>query len=375
MPLKRLPASIKVILRQLASTFLASVILAASALGQASEGHKIADTDISLTKCWEGSVEDGGATSLALDGGQVFVIHAGGTLDSLSQDGKMLWSAELGGEIVSNLVGSSDQVFVVTSAAGETAKGTLRSLSRATGIGRWSTPFDAGANHFLGLSSTQITAVSSGGLITAFDITTGRVLWSTRTVALTGVPAFGSRQIVAPAEDGRIFSIESSGGAIKQLRRLPATAGALMLEHDNALVTGDRLGTVTYFREQPKPVWKYRTGGAISGMMSFGERVLAASDDNFLYMISAHNGHVVWRRRLSGRAAILSQLGPTMIFVSAPDEHGGVVIETTKGRPVGRILLPEDATPVAVQAASGGELIILTAGSLIGYSLSACQKI
>src|SRR6476469_7301022 len=67
--------------------------------------HGALPEDAVYTQCWQSTLADNDVLAVALDGGRIYVSHSSGTLDAVSLDGKMEWSAELGGSITSNVVG------------------------------------------------------------------------------------------------------------------------------------------------------------------------------------------------------------------------------------------------------------------------------
>ena len=60
-------------------------------------------------------------------------------------------------------------------------------------------------------------------------------------------------------------------------------------------------------------------------------------------------------------------------MVSTTDEHGGVIINTEKGKFVGRIAIPEGSTLLAARGSASGA-ILLTEGFVLGYDVSGCVK-
>ena len=84
--------------------------------------------------------------------------------------------------------------------------------------------------------------------------------------------------------------------------------------------------------------WNFRGGGRFESLGIVGSNVLAASVDNFVYLISGSSGDVVWKRRLPGRIFGKPLILDELIFVAIIGDPNLFILEGSSGKITGRIL-------------------------------------
>lgn len=140
----------------------------------------------------------------------------------------------------------------------------------------------------------------------------------------------------------------------------------------DTIILGNDAGLVTSLSGSG-PVWKFKTGGAISAVIAVGDRFVVISRDNFVYSLRARNGGLEWKRRMPGRIAHYAA-GKDYLLVSSFDQHGASLIDLSTGRVAGQLVLDGDdqigLDPVIV----GDKFVIGTNAGLSGYSLSGCRQ-
>jgi outer membrane protein assembly factor BamB len=232
-----------------------------------------------------------------------------------------------------------------------------------------------GHDIFAGAEDGRVFAISANGeklwqtelggeLVPPIRVDKGFVFVNTRSAvgviaphqlsAATGVPA------ATPADSDPPLTPEKPDNTTAS-----ASAG-------DVVILGDDAGLVTSLSETG-PVWKFKTGGAISAVVPSGDRFVVISRDNFIYALHARNGGLEWKRRMPGRIAHYA-VGKGYLLVSSFDQHGASLIDLDTGRIAGQIVLDGDnkidLDPVVV----GERFTIVTNDGLSGYSLFGCGQ-
>lgn len=352
-------------------TFVLLIVLTVTAVGQAvSNGG-----EVTLSKCWSLALDDG--DRLAASGEQIFVGRSGAKISSLSPDGKGLWLTELGGEIVSNILAGQGGVLIVTSTIdGDSDKisvGTLRFLSSGTGITNWTAKLPEADSYSLGFGGDSVIAVTSKGALLAFDAKTGAAKWRRELAeGFVGEPRFNHANVYVASTAKQIFTISLASGeivAVKKLQFAPTAVGEITGE----VFMGDERGNLTSLGKSDKVNWNFKSGGKISAIVEVGNHLLAASNDNFVYLLTGRNGDVTWKRRLNERISHIGVIDGKFAIVSGYEEHGALLININSGKIAGQLNLAADEFVVDRPVFSSGKIIILTNSAVYGYSATKCQ--
>ncbi len=352
--------------------FLASVMLSAI-LGQSK-----ASSEIDVAKCWSYPVAEIVATDLVADDSRVFIGADGAMVQALSFEGKKIWSSELGGDISSNILPLETGLFLVTSSVSgdvDRAGGSiLRSLSKATGVTTWTLKLPDAERHFLGGFNGSLIVVSRNGIIQSIDAKSGEVRWR-REIAenFVAAPAFTAEKVLVASSVKQIFSISLNSGEIESMRKLPFAVTAIGESRTGEIVAGDERGNIfSLLSINEKPLWRYKSGGAISRISTIGTFILAASHDNFVYYLTARDGDVAWKKRLSGRISQVGNINDQYALVSSSDGNNAVVADLASGKVAGMILFGDEETPVFEPATSNGLIFLLTNEAAYAYSVNGC---
>lgn len=302
--------------RILATAALLSAAFSVQALPQ-----KRKFEEVTITKCWSYPVE--GGLDVAQRDSVNYVARDGGVVEAVSSNGTKVWATELGGTIVSNVEPKFISVFVVTAAADGKAP-QLRSLSTETGVVKW---------------SAQLRPSKSYRIL-YFEI---------------GVAVF--------LDDGSIEDFIASTGERGNGRIVP----------ENETIDGDELGAITR-TVGGKESWKFRTGGSITKIIETPDAAIAASNDNFIYMITRADGDVRWKHRMSGRITSMTRLGDDLLIASSSDDHGVEILELRKGRLVSRTQWAGEDTVADIEPVDDTSFLVLSPTSLDRYSINGCSK-
>lgn len=333
----------------------------------------------SMKKCWEYAAEPKERGILA-DETAVYLAEPGGRLEAVAMDsGSRLWSDDLGGEIVSNIVETDTALFAVTrSSAGPAAgkpKAALRSFSKTTGITNWVAEIAGGESVFLGPAKDIIIAIADNGTVSASDLRDGSPRWSTDLgSAVTVEPRFSAGHLItATATDVLVLAADNGAPLVKKRSAFRPTAVALVDDGDKA-AWGDERGNLYLFAvDSQKTIWKIKHGGAISDLADMGETVLAASNDNFVYSVALYNGNVRWKRRQPDRLFPSVLIDPGLVVLLSRSGGTAMILERDHGKPVDNIALGADTSFTGPATAAGARIVIPVPGRLMAYSLGGCS--
>jgi outer membrane protein assembly factor BamB len=315
---------------------------------------------------------------VASDSGHVYLGLSDGKLDTLSPDGRKMWSADLGGTISSNLLPSGNSLILTTSPAGpneqEKLDAVLRSLSKETGVTQWTAMLAPGDRHYLHAYNGWIIAASNSGSIRALDSNSGRLLWKREiTAGFAGRPVFSGQTMVIAGISNQIFKISLTTGEIDGMVKHSHSISSILMASDGAVLTGDERGNIISLRiGSEKPAWRFKSGGQISTLMEIGSNLLAASHDNFVYLLEGGDGDVVWKRRLAGRLVYAARISAGYGLLSSLDDNGAVLIDLNSGRVVGQLTFAEDEKLSVEPVYSEGRIYVGTNVAAYSYSISGC---
>ncbi|MBK9768685.1 MAG: PQQ-binding-like beta-propeller repeat protein [Chloracidobacterium sp.] len=170
--------------------------------------------EVQVQKCWEHSAGSDSLSNLRVFGETIFSIREGSVVEAIAGDsGKLLWSNDVGGTVVSDLVSDGVSVYFVRRAGG--AKGAepeadLIAISANSGITRWQRSLGAG-DHRLAITKTGIVALSDSGSLWVVSSSDGTVTSSRKLISPVslGTSVLGVNTIGATNER-EIISIEGS---------------------------------------------------------------------------------------------------------------------------------------------------------------------
>lgn len=356
--------------KTIALAFVLAISAVLTSAGQTFvDGSKGSNGEVMLSKCWSFLVDDG--RTVTADATHVIVGSGGAKVEAFALDGKKLWATELGGEIASNVLVGNGGVFLVTSSvnAGSSTGGTLRFLSLETGITVWTAKLAEADRYSLGLGTDSVIAITSRGAIEAFDAKTGAPKWRRELAeGFVGEPRFNHANVYVASTAKQVFTVSIVSGeivAVKKMQFAPTAVG----EITGDVFTGDERGNVTSIGRRDKTNWSFKSGGKISAIVEVGGNLLAASNDNFVYLFSGRSGNVAWKKRLNERVSQIGVIDDRFALVSGYEEHGAHLIDINSGKTVGQLNLLDDEFAVARPVSSNGRVFILTNGAIYGFSV------
>lgn len=312
----------------------------------------------------------------ATDGKTIYLPLSDGTLVALNaSDGKLLWKSEAGGNFSAAPTADETTLYLATgypTGDGSAVRGTLRALSKDTGITLWMRTLQAPLRGRLAAGPSAVFAGAANGVVNAFDKRTGATIWAN---------SYGDEFDSQPMLDGDRLYIGSVGGWLRALNQsngevlwVVRTRGAIrgpIAIREGVLFFGSDDGHVYAVRhDRGKMVWKRRTGASVQAVAVVEDGVLASSFDNFAYLLSLRHGSVRWRQLLPGRVPARPVTAADGALFTPLSTDSAIVLNLKDGKPVNRLRIGQEnsssAAPVVVQ-----EIVFLTtAQGLMAFGAS-----
>lgn len=379
--LNDLPARTKAGFYALAAMVMACVFLSTASLSQAPKrGTERPDPPreketpiVTLNECWRYRSNDLLALKPAVDTSNLYLAENGGRVSAVSlSSGVRLWSTDLGGEIRSNVAVQGSQVFVATSDASKHLR--LRALSTASGIPTMEIDLPYADILYIASADGKLVVAEQTGYVAVFAAGSQKPDWQTMVPGIDiSNMVIASDQLIAPAAERSIRVISLADGKTVSSTTLDTAAATLGL-FDGNLVAGDSRGNLIRYNDDHHTIyWRLRNGARMSGIVATVKGVLAASLDNFVYMVSGYYGDIRWKRRMPGRVASIVTDGDIAI-VQTIGESDAVILNLESGKPAGQLSIGDDSFTQPAMAGSGGKFLFFTTGQVIAESAGVCSQ-
>jgi outer membrane protein assembly factor BamB len=310
----------------------------------------------------------------ASDGKLIYLPLSEGVLVALNPaDGKLIWKAETGGEFSASPAADDRSVFVPTRYA-ESAQGpvhgTLRALSKSTGVTLWMRTLPAPLAGSLVAGPSALFAGSADGRFYAFDKRTGLTLWINQYgEAFSSQPVLAGHLVYAGSEGGTLLALDQTSGALVWQYKARARIQGPIALANGSVFFGSGDGYVYAFSElRSRLVWRRRTGAAVQAVAAVENGLLAASLDNFVYLLSANKGSLIWRRQLAGRISAQPVTSADGALFTPLSTDSAIVLGLRDGKPVNTLALGEDNSSSAAPLVVGDLVLITTPHGLLAFA-------
>jgi eukaryotic-like serine/threonine-protein kinase len=311
----------------------------------------------------------------AFDSERIYLPLAGGTIVALkAQDGQLLWRSEMGGELSASPVADESMIYVaseVVSKPGEPqqAGGALRALGREGGVTQWMTPVVKPLRGSLAVSGVRLFAGGIDGRAYAFDKRTGGVFWSIPfTAPLNGHPVISNGRVYFGSEDGTLLALEEETGKLLWRYRTKGAIRGPVATSGKTVFFGSGDGYVyAVSSEKGRLIWRKRTGAGVEAVAFTDEGILAASLDNFAYLLSK-SGAVLWKRLLPGRIPSRPLTVEEAALFTPLSSSAAVVLALKDGKQLNILPTGEDLTSSAAPIIVGDAVIVTTERGLLAFA-------
>jgi outer membrane protein assembly factor BamB len=308
----------------------------------------------------------------AFDNERIYLPLAGGAIVALkAKDGQLYWRSEMGGELSASPVADDVSIYVASETVGQpnAPAGALRALGREGGVTQWMTPLVRPLRGALTISGGKLFAGGSDGRAYAFDKHTGGVLWSIPfALVFSAQPVVKDGKVYLGSEDGTLLALDEATGRLLWRYR---TQGAI---HGPVAVTKDRVffgsgdGYIYALSvEKGRMKWRKRTGAGVESVVLTDDALLAASLDNFAYLLNL-KGKMLWKKLLPGRiSAQPLTVAETALFTPLSSSEG-VVLGLKDGKQVNSLPTGEELTSSASPIIVGDAVILTTERGLLAFA-------
>jgi len=311
----------------------------------------------------------------AFDNERVYLPLAGGIIVALkAKDGQLFWRAEMGGELSASPVADDSAIYVAsetTVQANESrpSSGTLRALGREGGVTQWMTPLVRPLRGALTVAGGKLFAGGSDGRAYAFDKRTGGVLWSIPfALQFNSQPVVKDGRVFLGSEDGTLLALdEATGRLIWRYRTKGAVRGPVAVA-GNSVFFGSGDGYVyALSSDKGRMKWRKRTGAGVEAVVLAGDGVLAASLDNFAYLLNL-KGTMLWKKQLPGRIAAQPLTVEQAALFTPLSSSEGVVLGLKDGKQVNSLPTGDELTSSASPILVGDAVILTTEHGLLAFT-------
>jgi outer membrane protein assembly factor BamB len=311
----------------------------------------------------------------AYDSERIYLPLAGGTIVALkAKDGQLYWRSEMGGELSASPVADENAIYVASEVTGppneiQQPAGALRALGREGGVTQWMTPLVRPLRGALALSGGKLFAGGSDGRAYAFDKRTGGVLWSIPfALVFSGQPMVKSGRVYLGSEDGTLLALdEATGRLIWRYRTKGAIHGPVAVNDDTVFFGSGDNYVYAVSGDKGRMKWRKRTGAGVESVVLAGDSLLAASLDNFAYLLNL-KGTMIWKKLLPGRiSAQPLTVEQTALFTPLSSSEG-VVLGLKDGKQVNTLVAGEELTSSASPIIVGDAVILTTEHGLLAFA-------
>jgi eukaryotic-like serine/threonine-protein kinase len=310
----------------------------------------------------------------AFDTERIYLPLAGGTIVALkAQDGQLFWRSDIGGELSASPIADSSTIYVASETIApegqNRSSGALRALGREGGVTQWLTPVVKPLRGSLAISGDKLFAGGSDGRAYAFDKRTGGVFWSIPFSApFNGQPVINSGRVYFGSEDGTLLALEESTGRLLWRYRTKGPIRGPVALSGGTVFFGSGDGYVyAVSADKGRMIWRKRTGGGVEAVALAGESLLAASLDNFAYLLSL-KGSMVWKRLLPGRISSQPLMVEEAALFTPLSSSVAIVLALRDGKQVNSLPTGEEITSSAAPIVVGDAVILTTEHGLLAFA-------
>jgi outer membrane protein assembly factor BamB len=308
----------------------------------------------------------------AFDSERVYLPLAGGTIVALkAKDGQLYWRTEIGGELSASPVADQNAIYVASETVGQpnAPAGALRALGREGGVTQWMTPLVRPLRGALTISGEKLFAGGSDGRAYAFDKRTGGVLWSIPfALAFSNQPVAKDGRVYLGSEDGTLLALDEASGRLLWRYRTPGAIHGPVAVTKESVFFGSGDGYVYAVSvDKGKLKWRKRTGAGVEAVVLAGDRLLAASLDNFAYLLNL-KGSMLWKKQLPGRISAQPLTIEEAALFTPLSSSAGVVLGLKDGKQVNSLPTGEELTSSASPILVGDAVILTTEHGLMAFA-------
>jgi eukaryotic-like serine/threonine-protein kinase len=280
----------------------------------------------------------------------------------------------MGGELSASPVADDSAIYVASETTGAQAEarrsgGALRALSRESGVTQWMTPLITPVKGALAIGGGKVFAGGSDGRAYAFDKHTGGVLWSIPFASpFAGQPVLNAGRVYFGSEDGTLLALEESTGRLLwRFRTKGAVRGPVAVDRENVYFGSGDGYVYAVSADRGRLKWRKRTGAGVEAVTLAGEMLLAASLDNFAYLLN-DKGTMLWKKQLPGRISSQPLTVAEAALFTPLSSTAAVVLSLKDGKQVNSLPTEQELTSSASPILVGDAVIVTTEHGLLAFA-------
>jgi outer membrane protein assembly factor BamB len=333
---------------------LFTIILVGFAFIAMAPAASAVDVPAILEKCWQFSADYNPKIGIASDNvSEIYLVLNDGRLASLSDSGLILWKAETGGEIISNLLYIDKTLLFLLRINDRKTPAIIRAISSVTGITRWQTTVtltDDSQLKAIALTRNQLSITESGGrthIVQPHSDESGEIFGASADVRISKVASLSTK-----ADERNIFYLDNGDR-----------------------INADTAGRVDYLpNSRINKSWSARLGGGILSISESRTLVYLSSADNYLYAFRRSDGKLAWRRRFESKIESIFDQENNVLITSLINGRKTVITDAKSGQIVNAVMLDEDRYFVGAPQIIGSKIVLLQNDSVAAYQFNACGK-
>lgn len=301
---------------------------------------------------------------------------SGGTLVALNlTDGTLRWRAETGGDFSAAPAIDEHVVYIAaqyTGAEGGVVRGTLRAVSKETGITLWMRTLQSPLRGSLVSGPSALFAGAANGSVIAFDKRTGLSLWANQYAdQFDAQPMLFGNRLYIGTVGGWLLALDQATGSLAWRYRARGPIQGSIAAANGTVFFGAGDSYVYAFSEaKSRLLWKRRTGAAVQAVVAVDDGLLALSLDNFAYLLSQRKGAVRWRQLLPGRIPARPVTGTDGALFTPLSTDSAIVLSLKDGKPLNTLPLGEENSSSAAPLAVDNLVLLTTPHGLLAFSSS-----
>jgi eukaryotic-like serine/threonine-protein kinase len=334
-----------------------------------------------LTARWQYATEDTINLTPATYAEQVYLPLAGGELVALrALNGQLNWKADVGGMVSSAPVADLRGVYVATETLAPEgtepfyrATGTLRALSRKSGVTLWMRTLPRPISGALAADADTIFGGTTDGRVLAVNKETGEIRWQLQyTAPFASQPVLYNGRLYLGSEDGALLVVDQQAGrTLWRYQTRGPLRGPVALANQ-LVMFGSTDGYVYALDAQTGHArWRMRTGAGVQSVAATEGGLLVASLDNFVYLLSYRSGERIWKRQLAGRIAAQPLTGADGALLAPLGGDACVVLALHDGKTLNTLEVGTDGNTSASPIIAQDVLLITTRHGLIAFARPA----
>jgi outer membrane protein assembly factor BamB len=329
-----------------------------------------------LSVVWRYQTDQTTDLTPAADGQTVFVPLSSGSLMALNaRDGKLTWKADPGGAFSTAPIVDDRSVFVAQRYGESVPGGTLRALSKTTGVTVWNRTLPAAVTAGLAADGLALYGATADGTVYAFDKRSGLVLWSIQYPEefIAQASVFGEH-VYFGSKAGTIRALNVKTGEVVWQYKTGGPIQGPVAVSDDVVYFGSGDGNVyAYSESHKKIVWQRRTGAAVQAVVVVPNGVVAASLDNFAYLLSLNKGSLIWRRQLPGRISSRPITSSDGALFTPFSTDQAIVLNLRDGKTANILTLGEENSNSAAPISIDKLVLITIPHGLLAFSSAAAK--